>query len=134
MVFFDRHTHGAFGISLNEILIIWPFEKNGLFFFLCSKTFMHVSILSLIKFWFDRPWFFQVLLHQKDNFSLKARLLGFHWALFRMPHGYAYQKIPFPYQSYFMGVTPLQLQGRTVLWRALKNKLLFFDAFCTVES
>ena len=28
MVFFDRHTHGAFGMRLNEILIIWPSEKN----------------------------------------------------------------------------------------------------------
>ena len=28
MVFFNRHTHGAFGIRLNEILIIWPSEKN----------------------------------------------------------------------------------------------------------
>ena len=33
MVFFDRHTNGAFGIRLNEILIIWPSEKNGLLFF-----------------------------------------------------------------------------------------------------
>ena len=31
MVFFDRHTHGAFGIRLNEILTIWPSEKNYLF-------------------------------------------------------------------------------------------------------
>ena len=29
-----------------------------------------------------------------------------------MPHGYAYQKIPFPSQNHFMEVTPLQ--GRTV--------------------
>ena len=28
MVFFNRHTHGAFGIRLNEILTIWPSEKN----------------------------------------------------------------------------------------------------------
>ena len=44
-----------------------------------------------------------------------------------MPHGYAYQKIPFPYQIYFMGVTPLQ--GRTViLWASVTRGIKIASA------
>ena len=101
---------------------IWINLKQ-LLFYAC----FHFEQILLNKILLWKSWFFQVLLHKQKTkvyFSQKARLLGFHWVLSRMPHGYAYQKIPFPFQKQFMEVIPLQ--GRTVLrtkylWKLAKE-------------
>ena len=56
--------------------------------------------------------FYWVSKNTKAHFSQKAKLLGFHWTSFWIPHGYPYQEIQFWFESHFKGLDP----SRAELW------------------
>ena len=117
---------------LEKWSVFWlVFDGSSNFLFLKISRLIVKQLLFYACFHFDQilhnkifVWksrIFQVLLHKqktKVNFSQKARFLGFHWALSRMPYGYGYvyQKIPSPSLNQFMEVTPLQDRAVREIW------------------
>lgn len=87
--------------------------------------FMHNFIwrnFYYIKFLIEKcsfSTFYLVSKNTKAHFSLKAKLLGFHWTSFWMPHGYPYQEIPFWFESQFKGLDP----SRAELWRFISRSI-----------